>query len=64
MWKAVHGTGQQVECDAQCTPRSHHLLQLEATGQQSTEADAAASHLGKAVGVSALLRGTSYHAGR
>lgn len=39
-------------------------VQLEATGLQSKEADAAALQLGKAVGMAALLRGTSYHASR
>lgn len=38
--------------------------QLEATGLQSREADAAASQLGKAIGMAALLRGTGYHASR
>ena len=37
-------------------------LQLAAAGVASREADHAASHLGKAVGISTLLRGTAFHA--
>jgi NADH dehydrogenase [ubiquinone] 1 alpha subcomplex assembly factor 6 len=37
-------------------------LQLAAAGVASKEADHAASHLGKAVGISTLLRGTAFHA--
>ena len=39
-------------------------LQLEAAGLQGREPDAAALQLGKAIGMAALLRGTSYHASR
>ncbi|KAJ9505397.1 hypothetical protein QJQ45_009574 [Haematococcus lacustris] len=39
-------------------------LQLAAVGVQSREADHAASHLGKAVGIATLLRGLPYHAAR
>jgi NADH dehydrogenase [ubiquinone] 1 alpha subcomplex assembly factor 6 len=37
-------------------------LQLSAAGVASREADHAASHLGKAVGITTLLRGTAFHA--
>lgn len=37
-------------------------LQLGAAGLASREADHAASHLGKAVGIATLLKGTAYHA--
>ena len=39
-------------------------VQLEAAGLQGPEPDAAALQLGKAIGMAALLRGTSYHASR
>ncbi|GAB4819973.1 hypothetical protein N2152v2_007019 [Parachlorella kessleri] len=38
------------------------LLQLEAAGLEGPEAEEAALHLGKAVGIANLLRGTRYHA--
>lgn len=51
-----------------CHSHAYNILlmcaQLEATGLQSREADAAASQLGKAIGMAALLRGTGYHASR
>ncbi|GAX75435.1 hypothetical protein CEUSTIGMA_g2879.t1 [Chlamydomonas eustigma] len=37
-------------------------LQLAAAGVSSREADHAASHLGKAVGMTTLLKGTAFHA--
>ena len=37
-------------------------LQLAAAGVASKEADHAASHLGKAVGITTLLKGTAFHA--
>lgn len=40
------------------------FAQAEAAGIQEAELDHAASHLGKAVGISTLLRGTVYHAQR
>jgi hypothetical protein len=48
-------------------PHSHAhpqllYLQLGAAGGASKEADHAASHVGKAVGLTTLLRGTRYHA--
>lgn len=39
-------------------------LQLAAAGVQSRDADHAASHLGKAVGIATLLKGAAYHASR
>lgn len=39
-------------------------LQLASAGVQSREADHAASHLGKAVGIATLLKGTKYHGER
>jgi NADH dehydrogenase [ubiquinone] 1 alpha subcomplex assembly factor 6 len=36
--------------------------QLEAAGVKDKSADHVASHLGKAVGLSTILRGTSHHA--
>ena len=40
------------------------LLQSEAAEIQNSELDHATSHLGKAVGITQLLRGTVYHAQR
>lgn len=37
-------------------------LQLAAVGVQNRDADHAASHLGKALGLTTLLRGTPFHA--
>lgn len=37
-------------------------LSLEALGVKDTHADHVASHLGKAIGITTLLRGTKYHA--
>ena len=39
-------------------------LQMEAAGLASVDADHAASHLGKALGIAAVLRGTQHHAQR
>ena len=39
-------------------------VQCKASGADGTEADHAASHMGKAVGMVALLRGTAHHAQR
>eukprot|EP00967_Tisochrysis_lutea_P035605 scaffold42697_cov17-Tisochrysis_lutea.AAC.1 len=39
-------------------------LQLASANIQSREADHAASHLGKAVGIATLLKGTKYHGER
>lgn len=46
-------------CCPSCTP-----LAWWAPGVTSKEADHAASHLGKAIGISLLLRGTPYHASK
>lgn len=39
-------------------------VQAEAAGVKDSELDHASSHLGKAVGITTLLRGTVYHAQR
>lgn len=39
-------------------------VQAEAAGVKNSELDHASSHLGKAVGITTLLRGTVYHAQR
>ena len=41
-----------------------HVAQGRVAGVDSQEFDHAASHLGKAVGIANLLRGTAYHAAR
>ena len=41
---------------------SAYLVQAEAAGIKDSELDHATSHLGKAVGITQLLRGTVYHA--
>lgn len=40
------------------------VMQLELAGIRNTDADHAASHLGKAIGLATVLRGTSRHAAR
>ena len=40
------------------------VLQLEAAGVTDAASQQAASHLGKAVGMTSLLRGTAHHAQR
>jgi len=37
-------------------------LQLSATGVANKDSDRASSHLGKAIGITTLLKGTAYHA--
>ena len=39
-------------------------MQLEAAEVRSSETDHAASHLGKAIGIAAILRGTARHAAK
>lgn len=39
-------------------------MQLDVAGVRSTDADHAASHIGKATGMAAILRGTPRHAAR
>ena len=49
-----------------CTDASTHfvVMQLEVAGVRNSDADHAASHLGKAIGIAAILRGTARHAAR
>jgi NADH dehydrogenase [ubiquinone] 1 alpha subcomplex assembly factor 6 len=49
---------------ADATAGSLLHLQLAAVGVASRDADHAASHMGKAVGIATLLRGTAFHAQR
>ena len=53
-----------VEDYAEGTASQLLYLQLEAAGLGGAEAEHAASHLGRAVGLVALLRGTAHHAER
>lgn len=55
-------TVEGLEQYAESTASRLHYLQLAALGLQNREADHAASHLGKAVGITTLLRGTAFHA--
>ncbi len=47
-----------------CVQLHRLFLQAEAAEIKDSELDHATSHLGKAVGISQLLRGTVYHAQR
>lgn len=53
-----------LESYAESTATQLLLLQLGAAGIADKDADHAVSHLGKAVGITTLLRGTAYHASR
>jgi NADH dehydrogenase [ubiquinone] 1 alpha subcomplex assembly factor 6 len=53
-----------LESYAESTATQLLLLQLGAAGLAHRDADHAVSHLGKAVGITTLLRGTAYHASR
>jgi NADH dehydrogenase [ubiquinone] 1 alpha subcomplex assembly factor 6 len=53
-----------LELYAEGTASQLLLLQLEAAGVASADADHAASHLGRAVGLVNVLRGTAHHAQR
>lgn len=57
MNQAVPSSGQNPSLCSQLL-----YLQLAAAGVASKEADHAASHLGKAVGITTLLKGTAFHA--
>jgi len=39
-------------------------MQLDLAGVKDSNADHAASHLGKAIGITAILRGTAHHASK
>eukprot|EP00879_Flechtneria_rotunda_P013702 GHRR01014313.1.p1 GENE.GHRR01014313.1~~GHRR01014313.1.p1 ORF type:complete len:184 (+),score=41.98 GHRR01014313.1:468-1019(+) len=57
-------TIQDLESYAEDTASQLLYLQLAAAGVVSRDADHAASHLGKAIGISLLLRGTPYQASK
>ena len=59
-WRAPAG------CTRGCRQRAEaaRALQCKASGAGGSETDHAASHMGKAVGMVALLRGTAHHAQR
>ncbi|KAF8062035.1 NDUFAF6 [Scenedesmus sp. PABB004] len=54
----------ELEAYAEATASQLQYLQLAAAGVASHDADHAASHLGKAVGLALLLRGAAFQAGR
>ena len=53
-----------LESYAESTATQLLLLQLGAAGIANRDADHAVSHLGKAIGITTLLKGTAYHASR
>jgi NADH dehydrogenase [ubiquinone] 1 alpha subcomplex assembly factor 6 len=56
------GNVSYLEAYSEKTSASLLYLQLDACGVGTAEADHAASHLGKAIGIANLLRGTAHHA--
>ena len=57
-------TVEDLETYTENTSSLLQYLSLESLGVKNTNADHAASHIGKAVGICTLLRGTPYHASK